>query len=333
MARNIVGIKGTFGAGHARPAFSHGAGREFHGMNLAFGGLGTSLAAEKQLLEEEFFLISLWLRTSELNHYMDVMRSVQKDSSFFAGTAFRSFQALGPVARRLDLNNDFLVGVTAMLLVFSIITYAFNFVAVFVSGNVKIYAPVARLLGPSYQNDTSIDHVIKFKIHAFRLYTLGMLCFFGTAMLNMMRKPIIFAIPVCIIVGGVALAFGYYAYDIRNRFDLPENRLTTGKVYFFQSKSAPVTVKINAVLPVETPKQHKSAIQQFCIDCGTPYHSVSQQFCAGCGGESENFAIKMPATDLPEAESKDEQKGNDKKSAKKLRQRERGEGAELTSLV
>jgi hypothetical protein len=331
MGNSIVAIKGSFAAGHTVSRFTHGAGREFHGLPLAFGGLGTSLVAEKQMLEEEFFLISLWLRTSELNHYMDVMRSVQKDSSFFAGTAFKSFQALGPVVRRMDYNNDFLVGLTACVLVCSIMTYALNLLAVFVAGNVKIFAPVARLLGPSYQNDASIDSVIMFKTHAFRLYTAGMLCFFATAIVNMMRKPYFLAIPVCIIVAGVAFAFLYYAYDIRKRFDLPENQLTTGKVHFFQSKAG----KANSVLPENSPKHEKqTAIQHFCIDCGTPYKVVSQQFCEGCGGESERFIAsrKSSLPDVTEEDIQVDQKGNDK-TGKKSRHAERGEETELASLV
>jgi len=331
LGKNIVNIEGSFSAGHARPAFSHGAGRAFEGLPLAFGGLGTSLVAEKQLLEEEFFLISLWLRTSELNHYMDVMRAVQKDSSFFAGTAFRSFQALGPVANHMNVHNGYVVGLTACLLMFSIITYAFNFVAVFVSGNVKIYAPVARLLGPSYHNDASIDHVIMFKKHAFRFYTAGMLCFFATACLNMMRKPIEFAIPVCTIIGAVAFAFVYYAYDIRKRFDLPENQLTTGKVYFFQSKTAPVRVSMDA--PAPSPKhQQKTAIQHFCIDCGAPYNSISQQFCASCGGESERVVATTNKKKREVAESENKEGQLKPKRTQKKKTEQAGE-TELASLV
>jgi hypothetical protein len=234
----------------------------------------------------------------------------------------------------LDFNNDFLVGLTACLLVFSIITYALNFVAVFVAGNVKIKAPVARLLGPVHQNDSSIDSVIMFKTHAFRLYTLGMLCFFGTAILNMLRKPIVVAIPVIVIIASVAITFLYYAYDIRKRFDLPENRLTTGKVYFFQSKTAPVKVSVEPSPESISPKnQKKTAIQHFCIDCGAPYKSVAQQFCESCGGECERVfsSKKVGLSEIAEEEAKGHHE--DKRARAKKGRVEPGEEAELTSLV
>jgi len=288
LGKSIVALPTSYAAGHARLQFSHGAGREFHGFEMSFGGLNTSLVAEKAFLEEEFHLITLWIRTAELNHYMDVMRSVQKDSSFFAGTAFRSFQALA-VNKSFNSHDHFSVGLTAVILMLSILTYAFNFVGVFVSGNVKIAASISRLLGPLSINDSGIDSVIKFKHHAFALYTIGMLMFFATAMANSLKmKPLYMAFPPLITVFLVAVAFVYYMWDIRRRFDLPENKLTTGKVFFYHSGEKDEPAVTTEVLP-ESPKnaEKKSAIQSFCTDCGNPYKSAKQQFCEVCGGESE----------------------------------------------
>lgn len=321
MARNIVAIKGSFAAGHVRPRMTHGAGKAFHGLGLAFGQVGTSLTAEKELLEEEFFLISLWLRTAELNHYMDVMRSIQRDSSFFAGIAFRNFQGLASMSRHLNTSDSYAMGLDATLLMFSIATYGVNLLVVFLSGHVKIYAPVARLLGPSHVNDTAIDHVIDFKTRAFRFYTGGMLLFFVTAILTMMRKPVMFAVPVCVIIGLVAITFLFYAYDIRHRFDLPENRLTTGKVHFFHSK--PTNPMDNG--PKTDGKA--AAIQQFCTECGAAYDTVSQKFCSNCGSESLRDA-KLQG--IMEADEKEEKP---KRAQKSRNTKDFVEEAELASLV
>jgi len=317
LGRSIVAIKGSYAAGHTREIFPHGAGRAFHGaLHKAQFGVNHNLAAEKDFMEQEFFLISMWLRVAELNHYTDVLKTVQKDSSFFSGTGFRAFQSLAYASQRLNVNNGYQVGLFGVLLFTSMLTYAINLMVVFVSNDVKIKAPLMRLLGPEGSNDKAIDGVITFKIRAFRMYVAGMFAFFVSAICAMLRKPVVLAIPPVVILVLCASGIVFYGWNIRKRFDLPENQLTTGQVFFFHSKGAagkaasvapgsPSAVSSEPTQPPPTFK-HPTSLQSFCVDCGARYKTPSQKFCACCGSECENL-FRSKREELLKLEAAEEQ--------------------------
>jgi len=161
--------------------------------------------------------------------------------------------------------------VTATYLSSAGATFAFNLLAVFLSTYCNIFGPGLALRGPEGSMDLAVEGMSYYKDRAFVFYRLGMGCFILTAILySYLAFPYFFSVPVITALMCISFGLVWYAWEIHNRFQVPDAQLTTGKLTFFTKK-------------VEKPQ----ALQSFCMECGHPYSKVSQRFCARCGCVAE----------------------------------------------